>query len=112
MDIDTIMISLSARIIGYAGVATTLTCSTVIASGSPPQAVIFEWFFASNANSALPSGVTSYVTENDNNYMSILEFSPLQSTHAGLYTCQFGDNQKLRRDVLVTVIKDCELFKH
>ena len=102
------MISLSAPNIGYAGVTTSLMCSTIIASGPSLQDVIFEWFLGLNGNSTLPSGVAAYVTEIDNNYTSILEFAPILPAHAGLYTCQFGGNHKLRRTVSVTVINDCE----
>ena len=102
------MISLSSPNVGYAGVTTSLMCSTIIASGPSPQDVIFEWSFGPDGNSTLPSGVAAYVTEINNNYTSILEFAPILSAHAGLYTCQFGGNQNLRESASVTVINDCE----
>ena len=108
MDISAIMISLSAPIIGYAGSTITLMCSTVIISDPPAQDVIFEWFFGSDSNSSLPSGVTASDTTNINSsYTSTLEFSPLLLIHAGLYTCQFGGNQKLERNTTVSV-DNCE----
>ena len=90
-----ITISLSAPIIGHAGDTITLMCSTIITPDPPAQDVILEWFFGSDNNSSLPSGVTASDTTNVNsNYISTLEFSPLLPIHVGLYTCQVGGNQK------------------
>ena len=67
---------------------------------SPPH---FEWFFGSTADS-LPSGVTtSPVTMDGNTYTSSLHFSPLQASHAGVYTCQLGGNERLAASTVVSV---------
>ena len=93
----------------HAGDTTNLTCSTVISSGPQPQTVmIFEWFYGPDSNLSLPSGVTvSNNKPNNNHYTSILQFSPLISSHAGMYTCQFGGNQRLQSNVKVSV-SNCE----
>ena len=107
MNIGAIMISLSAPITGYAGSTITLMCSTVITSDPPARDVIFEWFFGPDGNSSLLSGVTvSDATNISSNYTSTLEFSPLLPIHTGLYTCQFGGNQRLRRNVSVSYSKN------
>ena len=51
---------------------------------------LFEWSFGTGRDS-LPTGVTaSRVINSNNTYSSILIFCPLQASHAGMYTCQFG----------------------
>ena len=96
VNISTITVSLSAPITGFAGNSLSLICSSIISFFPPPQGMVFEWFFSPNGNSSLPTGVTSDLINVGNSYTSILEFSPLLPIHAGLYTCQFGGNQKLR----------------
>ena len=104
VNINTITVSLTAPVTGFAGNCLSLICSSVISFFPPPRDMIFEWFFGPNGNSSLPTGViTPDVTNISSNYTSTLEFSPLLPIHAGLYTCQFGGNQKLRKNASVTV---------
>ena len=75
----------------------TLSCSAYVMSPLPDNVPTpsFEWFFGPD-NSSLPSGVTvSNVTNNSNTYTSTLQFSPLQESYSGLYTCRFGGNKRL-----------------
>ena len=80
---------------GTAGETYSLMCSTTLHSDSVPlpsdvPSPAFEWFFGPN-NSSLPSGVTPIATvENGNTYTSMLQFSPLSQSHAGMYTCRLG----------------------
>ena len=63
----------------------------------------FEWFFDSN-NDSLPSGVTvSPVTKNGNTYTSSIQFSPLHASHAGVYTCRLGGNERLAAKTMINV---------
>ena len=83
-----------------------LQCSVDIAPNPLPENVptpSFEWFFGSN-NTSLPSGVTlSSVTSSGNTYTSILQFSPLQESHTGMYTCRLGGNARLANNAIITV---------
>ena len=88
----------------------TLECSAdvVTQQDSPPPS--FEWFFGTT-NTSLPSGVTvSAVTSSGNTYTSTLQFSPLLVSHAGLYTCRLGGNQKLSASTAVTVERNGAFF--
>ena len=79
-----------------------LECSATITPNSLPVNVpspTFEWFY-NLTNTSLPSGVTaSYVTNNGNTYISTLYFSPLQESHAGMYTCRLGGNERLAANI-------------
>ena len=111
VDVGAILAFPSVPMTVHAGDYTNLMCSTVISSDPQPQTVIvFEWFYGPDSNLSLPSGVTvSNNKTNNNNYTSILQFSPLLPSHAGMYTCQFGGNQRLQRNVEVSV-SNCELL--
>ena len=81
-----------------AGRMFTLNCSVGITPYPLPENVTppsFEWFNG-QTNTLLLSGVTvSDVTNSGNTYTSTLQFSPLQGSHAGMYTCQLGGNERL-----------------
>ena len=107
VDIGEILFFPSAPITGYAGDSIYLTCSIVISSGPLPQTMILEWFFGPDSNLSLPSDASVSNNTTGNNYTSALQFSPLLPSHAGMYTCQFGGNQRLQKNVEVSII-DCE----
>ena len=95
-------ISPSETIIETAGEIFNLSCSANI-SISPSQNVTFEWFFGPD-NSTLPTGViVSNVTNNSNTYTSTLQLSSLTQSHAGMYTCQIGGNERLAANATVSV---------
>jgi hypothetical protein len=55
---------------------------------------ILEWFFGPE-NTSLPSdvvvsNVTIVTLDNNSNYTSTLQFSPLYKRHTGIYTCRIG----------------------
>ena len=88
-----------------------LTCSATIHTDDLPsdvQAPTFRWYFGTNGNVSLPSGVTSMATvtvlsrNNAYNISSNLQFSPLSQLHVGKYTCHPG-TKRLARSVNVTV---------
>ena len=77
----------------YAGDIFFLRCTSYIAL--PPEASMpeFNWFVG-QSNASLPAGVIVLPTTSDSNvHSSMLQFSPLQESHAGVYTCQIGNNQ-------------------
>ena len=91
-----------------AGETHSLTCSTILNSDSIPlpsdvPSPTFEWFFGPN-NSSLPSGVTFPETtfNNVDTYTSMLQFSQLSESLAGMYTCRLGPG-RLANNAMVTV---------
>ncbi len=98
------MMSHENQLIETAGANITLSCLFHLVSPTnvvPPQ---FKWFFGQENSTMLPSGVTvSNVTENNKTYTSTLQFSPLNQSHAGMYTCRVGDNRRLAANVVITV---------
>ena len=84
----------------------TLECSATITPNPLPDNVPspkFEWFYGPN-NMSLPFNVTmSDVTNNSSTYTSTLEFSPLRESHAGMYTCRLGGNERLAANTNITV---------
>ena len=90
---------------GTAGETYSLTCSATITPNPLPSDVPspnFEWFFGPT-NSSLPSGVTLMAANSGNTYTSTLQFSPLSQSHAGMYTCRLGGNQRLAASATITV---------
>ena len=89
-----------------AGKIFTLNCSVDITPNPLPEDVpspSFEWFFGPT-NTSLPSGVTvSDVINCSNTYTSTLQFSPLRESHAGMYTCRLGANERLAANTSITV---------
>ena len=80
-----------------AGDTYSLMCSATLHSINPPlpdpniPSPIFKWFFGPNGNAPLPSGLTTTATVlNSGTYTSILQFSLLNQSHAGNYTCRLG----------------------
>ena len=66
----------------------------------PPD---FEWFYGSNGNALLLSGLTPTVTVLTSGvYTSTLQFSPLSQSHTGDYTCRLGVGS-LVNSAMVTV---------
>ena len=83
----------------------TLKCSARLMSPLPDDVPTpsFEWFFGSD-NSSLHFGVTvSNVTNSSNTYTSTLQFSTLQESYSGLYTCRLGGNERLAVSSDITV---------
>jgi hypothetical protein len=66
----------------------------------------FQWSFDNSIS--LPSGVTATPTvisssnSTSETYTSILQFSPLSQSHAGMYTCRLGPG-RLMNSAVVTV---------
>ena len=83
----------------------SLNCSSTLYEPSrlTPQSGIpspnFQWSFG--GSTSLPSGVTAMPTvmsssdSTSETYTSILQFSPLSQSHAGMYTCRLGGNARL-----------------
>ena len=87
---------------GTAGELFTLECSADILTQTDTPFPTFEWFFCLT-NTSLPSGVTvSNVTNSGNTYTSTLQFSPLQGSHAGMYTCRLGGNERLAVNSMIS----------
>ena len=84
-----------------AGENSSLECSSAITPMPDPivSQPTFEWFFGHCPNNAsLPSGVTPTETISSRNgdiYTSSLQFSPLDQSHTGMYTCRLGGNARL-----------------
>ena len=90
-----------------------LECSAIIDPHPLPQNVPpprFEWFFGLSME-PLSNGfdvmISSTVMRDDHTYASFLNFSSLNESHTGLYTCQLGGNKRLAasRMVMVTTIQ-------
>ena len=80
-----------------AGAVYSLMCSSILNSDSIPlpnnaRAPTFEWSFGPNGSDPLPSGVTDMGTTSSDSitFTSTLQFSPLNLSHAGNYTCRLG----------------------
>ena len=88
----------------------SLTCSVTLFEPSRLPSDVpspnFQWSF--DGSTSLPSGVTAMVTvmsssnSTSETYTSILQFSPLSQTHAGMYTCRLGPG-RLTNSVVITV---------
>ena len=85
-------ISPSSSSPGSPGDVFSLTCLVTFSDNSLPSDVpspTFRWYFGTNDNASIPSGVTPMATVLRNNtYTSILQFSPLRQSHTGMYTCR------------------------
>ena len=100
-------ISPGTSVIRDAGENLNLECSVEITPNPLPQNVpspTIDWFFGPN-NASLPSGVTPVATVmgSGNTYSSTLQFSPLQQSHTGMYTCRLGSNARLAVSAMITV---------
>ena len=90
----------------------SLNCSSILfePTSVTPQSGIpspnFQWSF--DGSTSLPSGVTAMPTvmsssnSTSETYSSILQFSPLSQSHAGMYTCRLGPG-RLENSAMVTV---------
>ena len=102
-------LNISEPTTGIFGETITITCSVEFVPHRPSAAdVDFEWFFGPD-NSTLPSDVIkSNIIKEGRTCSSTLHFSPLLSTHAGIYTCHFvyyaiGGNKSLTVSTAVSV---------
>ena len=106
VDIGAMTISPSDNITESVGKSFILECSVDIVTNPLPQNVpspTFEWLYGPS-NASLPSGVImSDVTNSSNTYTSTLKFFPLRESHAGVYTCQLGGNERLAVNTIVSV---------
>ena len=105
VDIGPVTISPSAvSNTAIVGTSFSLVCSATVQTQDDSPTPNFDWFFGSN-NASLPSGVTLMATVmgSGNNYSSTLQFSPLQQSHAGMYTCRLGSNARLAVSAMITV---------
>ena len=94
--IDPVTISTSGA--STAGETYSLMCSVTLFDPIPLPSNVpsptFQWFF--NSSASLPSGLTPMVTavssrnSTSETYTSTLQFSPLNQSHSGMYTCQLG----------------------
>ena len=90
-----------------AGTSFSLECSATVEIQADSPTPNFDWFYGTN-NISLPSGVTvSSVTSSGNTYTSTLQFSALQESHAGMYTCRLGGNARLANIAVVSVNRMC-----
>ena len=90
----------------------SLVCSTLLVTPIPlPSDIptpIFQWFYGSHGNSALPSGVTPSnttsrmsINPNGTTYTSTLHFPRLsQCLHTGTYTCKIGAGSLANRTLV------------
>ena len=85
-----------------AGTSFSLECSATVEMQADSPTPNFEWFHGAN-NVSVPSGATPMTTVSDNTYTSTLQFSPLQESHAGMYTCRLGRNARLANNVIIIV---------
>ena len=106
MNIGPVTISPGTSVTRGAGQNLNLECSVEITPNPLPQNVpspTIEWFYDPN-NASIPSGVTPMATVmgSGNTYSSTLQFSPLQQSHAGMYTCRLGSNARLAVNATLT----------
>ena len=99
----------------------SLNCSVTLfdlrrlPSGAPSPNI--QWCFDNCSISPLPSGVTplpadmSSRNSSSKTYTSTLQFSLLNQSHAGMYTCRFGPG-RLMNSVMITVNSKAILKLH
>ena len=83
-----------------AGGNLSLVCSATYTTNPPPDNIsppTVHWFFGPNEG-PLPFGVVT--TPGSGN---ILQFSPLNQSHAGVYTCQLMGSARLKANTTVFV---------
>ena len=88
-----------------AGENATLMCSATITPNPLPSNVpppTFEWFFGPNNRSGL-TWLTAGLLDSGDTYTSILQFSPLNQSYAGKYTCRLGGNPRLAANTVLMV---------
>ena len=99
VDIERMTIALSGSpIMSTAGGNGSLVCSAMITTNPRPDNIpspTVEWFFGPNS-SPLPSSVITTPGSNT------LQFSPLNQSHAGMYTCRLvGSTRLVARTTLI-----------
>ena len=89
---------------GTAGTSFSLECSATVEIQADSPTTEFEWFYGTNNGSVLP-GATAVATVlgSGNTYTSTLQFSPLQESHTGIYTCRVGRNARLANNITIAV---------
>ena len=82
----------------------SLVCSAIVETQSDSPTPIFKWFYGTN-NGSVPFGALAMATVmgSVNTYISTLQFSPLQESHAGMYTCRLGGNARLASNAIIIV---------
>ena len=95
-----------------AGETYSLNCSAILFDPIPLPSDVpspnFQWFYGPNGSASLHSGLTppTTVMSSSNStsctYTSALQFSPLNQSHAGNYTCRLGAG-RLVNSAMVTV---------
>jgi hypothetical protein len=83
---------------GVENIGTTyaLICSSTLADPDPLPSDVpsptFHWYFGPTGDAPLPPGAmpTATMPSGIYTYNSILAFSPLNQSHAGMYTCRLG----------------------
>ena len=102
-----------------AGETYFLICSaTLYPNRNPPlpdpsiPSPTFKWFYGSDGNASLPSGLTpGETTFDDSTYISKLAFSPLHQSQSGNYTCRLGAGNLVNSNMLkVTGIIYCSIL--
>ena len=91
-----------------AGETYSLICSATLTSNRNPPlpdptipAPTFEWFYGPNGDVPLPFGLAAPETVlSSGTYTSTLQFSPLNQSHAGNYTCRLGVGSLVNNNVL------------
>ena len=91
-----VIITPAGSINTIAGDTYELICSITIGLNCTVTDVNFDWFYGPNGNGSLPSSLTPTIISNCNStsetFTSTLQFSPLNQSHAGMYTCRLGGN--------------------
>ena len=103
----TVSVAISPSGLTTAGETYSLTCSATLNSRNPPlpdpaiPSPTFEWFFGTNGDVPLPSGLTNPATVlNSGTFTSTLQFSPLSQSHTGNYTCRLGAGRLVNSNML------------
>lgn len=99
MDIgpEGVIISPPSSAIAIVGMNFTLSCSVNITPFPLPENAslpTFKWFFGPDSPLILPYVICSNYAHNGT-YTSTIQFTPLQASHEGWYTCQLGGNERL-----------------
>ena len=97
---------------GIAGETFSLVCSITLLTIPLPSNVpapTFEWLY--DTSEELPSGVIPMETVwgSGNTYISTLQFSLLNQSYSGMYTCRLGAG-RLAKSTVVTVTGMCTIF--
>ena len=104
VEIGEVTISPTSSMNSVAGENLILECSSNVnplpENLTPPS---FDWLFGPSNASLLTDAISIATMLGSNTYISTLQFSPLSQSHAGMYTCRLGGNERLAAIVTVTV---------